>query len=106
MTHIGFGGTTAAHIGFDVSVVSEIGGELALTVEMGIILLIPVLLIIISFWKRNIIAYIAAIISIGLTLPEVQNSLGTYVLAPMIVIMIGIALMALHDATIGKGIRV
>ena len=102
-----YGNDTYSECYLSGSVTGGIGmAELASNVELGIILFIPGLLILLSFWRRNIVAYIAAIISIGLTLPEVQSSLGTYVLAPMIVIMIGIALMALYDATIGKGIRV
>jgi len=66
---------------------------------------LPLLLVVISFWKRNIVAIIAAIISLALVAPMVASSIGTWLLAPIVVIIIGLGVILVRDAW-GRGIEI
>ena len=58
----------------------------------------PSLLIVICFSKRNIVAFIAAIMSIGLVLGPIDDAFGTYLVVPLILLMVGFGVMFLSDA--------
>ena len=52
----------------------------------------------ICFSKRNIVAFIAAIMSIGLVLGPIDDAFGTYLVVPLILLMVGFGVMFLRDA--------
>ena len=82
----------------------EIPGGMPDMTDIAHILLIfqylgfPSLLIVICFSKRNIVAIIAAIMSIGLVLGPIDDAFGTYLVVPLILLMVGFGVMFLRDA--------
>jgi hypothetical protein len=79
------------------------GGTIDMTEVANILLILqylsfPALLVVVCFWKRNIVAIVAAIMSIGLVLAPVADNFGNYLVVPMIILMVGLALMFVRDA--------
>ena len=66
---------------------------------------LPMLLVIVSFWKRNIVAIIAAIVSLSVVAAPVASAFGVWILAPIVLLIIGLAVILLRDA-LGRGIEV
>jgi hypothetical protein len=72
--------------------------EIADILRLGQYLALPALLVVLCFWKRNIVAFIAAIMALGLVLPYLADDFGNYMVIPAVLLMVGLALMFVRDA--------
>lgn len=79
------------------------GGTIDMSGIENILLIIqylgfPSLLVMVCFWKRNLVAFIAGIMSIGLVLAPIQDNFGSYLVVPLVIVMVGLCVMFVRDA--------
>jgi glycerol-3-phosphate acyltransferase PlsY len=78
---------------------SEVGGALLeLLVNLLAYLAIPFLCILIAVWKRIMAAMVGGIISLAVVSPFLADDFGNWIFAPIVVLIIMLALMIVHDA--------